>query len=204
MFLRSSKVGGKVYWRVVESFREGGKPKHRTVYNLGPCESREEANARWEAIEMDELRSRAQAKAEPTPDDLRSAAAAFGAFGGKPAGDDPFDIGDWLKARYADFEAGVDRRDGLDDTIKAHWDAIDDFAGRPRRSEQRQRTARPRGKVTHDWHVVLGVDRSASMEAIRSAYRRKAVELHPDRGGSAEAMAALNAAYDSAKTVRGA
>lgn len=39
-----------------------------------------------------------------------------------------------------------------------------------------------------DYYAVLGVDPGADAEAIKRAYRRKALELHPDRnGGSREA-----------------
>lgn len=46
------------------------------------------------------------------------------------------------------------------------------------------------------WHVVLGVRPNATADEIRDAYRRKAMEKHPDTGGSHAAMAELNAARD--------
>lgn len=42
---------------------------------------------------------------------------------------------------------------------------------------------------------VLGVDAGASAEDVHRAYRRRARELHPDAGGTAEAFAELRAAY---------
>lgn len=51
-----------------------------------------------------------------------------------------------------------------------------------------------------DWRDVLGVGAAPSAEDVEAAYRAKARRLHPDQpGGSAEAMAALNAARDAAR-----
>ncbi len=48
------------------------------------------------------------------------------------------------------------------------------------------------------WREVLGVSGDASRETIIEAYREKAKTLHPDTGGSHEAMAQLNAARAAA------
>lgn len=53
------------------------------------------------------------------------------------------------------------------------------------------------------WWQVLGVDQSASADEIESAWRTKARDAHPDRGGSNAAMARLNAARDQGRTARG-
>jgi len=44
----------------------------------------------------------------------------------------------------------------------------------------------------------LGLDARASVEQVKGAYRRRALELHPDRGGDAAAFRALHAAYEEA------
>src|SRR5262245_10860829 len=48
-----------------------------------------------------------------------------------------------------------------------------------------------------DYYKVLGVTEDASAEDIVHGYRNRARELHPDRGGSEEAMKLLNQAYDT-------
>lgn len=46
------------------------------------------------------------------------------------------------------------------------------------------------------WFEVLGVSSRASREQIKEAYRRKAFETHPDRGGSTEKFNAVQTAYE--------
>ena len=59
--------------------------------------------------------------------------------------------------------------------------------------------------VTKRWYGgrspydVLGVKMGASEDEIKKAYRKKAMETHPDRGGDAEKFKEINAAYDALK-----
>lgn len=46
-----------------------------------------------------------------------------------------------------------------------------------------------------DPFVVLGVSRGATPEEVKQAYRRRALETHPDRGGSKERFEEVAAAY---------
>jgi DnaJ-domain-containing protein 1 len=46
------------------------------------------------------------------------------------------------------------------------------------------------------WFQVLKVPATATREQINDAYRRLAMEHHPDRGGSADQMARINQARD--------
>ena len=49
-----------------------------------------------------------------------------------------------------------------------------------------------------DPYELLGVEPTASLAQLTSARRRRALVLHPDHGGDAAAMQALNGAYDEA------
>jgi curved DNA-binding protein CbpA len=49
---------------------------------------------------------------------------------------------------------------------------------------------------TTDLYETLGVPRDATAAQVRNAYRRLASELHPDRGGDADAFRAVQEAYD--------
>ena len=56
--------------------------------------------------------------------------------------------------------------------------------------------ALPAPSAARKWHEILGVPPQASMDEINAAYRRLASSTHPDKGGSADAMANLNKARD--------
>ena len=56
-------------------------------------------------------------------------------------------------------------------------------------SEERARPVDP--------YALLGVDAKASLEELKVAFRKKALEHHPDHGGEPERFMALKRAYDT-------
>lgn len=54
-----------------------------------------------------------------------------------------------------------------------------------------------------DPYKILGVEQTATRDDIDKAYKKRAREVHPDRGGSTEDMIKVNAAYESIKQFRG-
>ena len=57
--------------------------------------------------------------------------------------------------------------------------------------------ARAVSNATSIWQT-LGLDSGATVAEIKRAYRARALQTHPDRGGSAEGFRALQTAYESA------
>lgn len=55
----------------------------------------------------------------------------------------------------------------------------------------------------HNPYRALGLDPSAPDEVVRLVYRHLARGCHPDHGGSPEAMARLNRAYEEIARMRG-
>ena len=46
-----------------------------------------------------------------------------------------------------------------------------------------------------DYYKILGVDRNATPDEIKKAYRKMAAKHHPDRGGSTEEFQKIEEAY---------
>ena len=48
-----------------------------------------------------------------------------------------------------------------------------------------------------NFYEILGVTESATQDEIKKAYRKLAVEHHPDKGGNEETFKKISQAYDT-------
>lgn len=55
-----------------------------------------------------------------------------------------------------------------------------------------------------EWREVLGAESAVTIDDVRSAYRAAALKHHPDHGGSTDAMAEVNEAWEKAQREMGA
>lgn len=75
--------------------------------------------------------------------------------------------------------------------VRAGLPAFPSRAARPATAASQER-ARP-----VDPYALLGVDATASLDDLKVAFRKKALEHHPDHGGEPELFMAVKRAYDA-------
>ncbi|MBI4953670.1 MAG: J domain-containing protein, partial [Myxococcales bacterium] len=66
-------------------------------------------------------------------------------------------------------------------------------------AEARAGGARPVAAAPESAWPILGVARDATAEELKRAFRKRALETHPDRGGDAAAFRRVQAAYERAR-----
>lgn len=173
MLLMAEEQDDRIIWVVVELHRPKGRIRSRIVQHLGEFRNRDEAEAAFLArIQVDpRLREIVDRWASHSADVLsdRKARARFLLYGALTGG------------------------------IAAEADEI--LRDREREAERARARARASSWSSsgpRDAFSLLGLSTFASIDEIKSAYRRKAVEHHPDRGGDHILMVKLNAAYEEA------
>lgn len=70
----------------------------------------------------------------------------------------------------------------------------DSVGGSPRAQPDEPESGRPLRSL---WNV-LGIERTATLAEIKTAYKKRALETHPDRGGTSEAFREVSRAYELA------
>ena len=48
-----------------------------------------------------------------------------------------------------------------------------------------------------DYYKTLGVNRNASQDEIKKAFKKQAMKHHPDKGGDANTFQQINEAYET-------
>jgi hypothetical protein len=84
--------------------------------------------------------------------------------------------------------------DSADDELRKAQQRMDDRA-----REHRERHAPPRRGSTSNAFATLYLAENAPKQVVTAAFRALAAVHHPDKGGDAETMARINAAYDELK-----
>jgi hypothetical protein len=173
MLLMAENQDERVIWVVVELHRPKQRVRSRIVLHLGEYTNRDEAEVAFrERLAINpSLRVYAERWAANAADVLadRKARARFLMFGVTTGG-------------IAEFADDILRRREQEE---AH--------ARARARRALWSTSSPLTAFT-----VLGISGIATIDEIKAAYRRKAIQLHPDRGGDHWLMIKLNAAYEQA------
>ncbi|CAG7852732.1 SubName: Full=Related to interferon-induced double-stranded RNA-activated protein kinase inhibitor {ECO:0000313/EMBL:CCA75835.1} [Serendipita indica DSM 11827] len=79
----------------------------------------------------------------------------------------------------------------FDRAFNASGKSSHDIHGRLQRAQRLLKQAKKK-----DYYKVLGVGRDADPKTIKKAYRKAAMNAHPDKGGNEAKMAAVNEAYE--------
>jgi hypothetical protein len=59
--------------------------------------------------------------------------------------------------------------------------------------------ALPSSDDNKPWWEILGVNKTSAAETIKNAYRKKAMECHPDKGGTPEKFQRIQRAYEESQ-----
>jgi hypothetical protein len=214
MFVRSKVVKGRTYYQVVESYRSGGKVRHRTLASLGTCPTVEEAyheallhfrsgtesrDGKWvigpwneasydRVVQLDRLRERPhgyKTRQEIEADTERRRRAAEG-----------------RRAREEELkrllEAETERRRLEAEDRRAQEERVERQKEQARLLEEslRRLLAEREARSPESAYAVLGLTPPVTAAQVKAAYRSKSLECHPDHGGSAADMARVNDAYE--------
>ncbi|MEW4566797.1 J domain-containing protein [Tautonia sp. JC769] len=173
MLLMAVEQDDRIIWVVVEQHRPKRRIRSRIVLHLGQYRGRDEAEAAF----LDRLQT------NPT---LRAVAERWAA--------NAEDVLTDRKARARFLLHGV----GTGGIAPFADDLLLRREERERQARERARAASWPSGIPSVAFATLGLPTAASLAEIKAAYRRRALLLHPDRGGDPAAMVALNAAYEDA------
>jgi hypothetical protein len=179
MFVRKKVVKGRTYYQVVESYRQGGRIRHRTLASLGTHPTIEEACR--EAMGEYFARKRRRRECEEIWDRVQLLDGLLRQAQGDAYREDPQLRAEKRRRWRAADAAGAARRQARQEARKR---AAEAFA---------EEMARRADRFYQD---LLAFDLMPSEKQIRDAYRRKARQCHPDKGGSDDEMVENTAIRD--------
>jgi len=78
--------------------------------------------------------------------------------------------------------------------FKIYYNSIEEFGGGF--PGGKRESGPPKEVENKKYYEILEVDKKASPDEIKKAYRKKAIKLHPDKGGSQEKFQELQHAYE--------
>lgn len=121
---------------------------------------------------------------------------------GQPEPADP-GVAIYFELKGSNIAWGCDRWDRVVDNIAALAKSVEAKRGLTRWGavtvEQEFRGYQALPPAPDDWWLILGIPRTATLDQVEAAFRSKALSAHPDKGGSVDEMARLNAARDRAR-----
>ncbi len=184
MFVRSKKVKGRIYYQAVKTYRKDGRILQRVVMHLGQHSTLEAAyqDARKRYFALRKGRRRKPHTDEEAKLWERLEQLSLMVPWKIPWADESFrwerDYRPWeCEERKREQERQKAREEERSQRFWEYWIT--------RKSEEQLRL-----------HATLGLRPPASPEQIKAAYRSMAKQCHPDHGGSNEAMAKVNEAYE--------
>jgi hypothetical protein len=172
MLLMAENQDERIIWVVVELHRPKQRIRSRIVLHLGEYKDRDDAEAAFaeRLTATPSLREYAERWAVNARDVLsdRKAKARFLLYG--------------VVTGIAEYADDILRRRDRDEE----------------QARARARAALWSANSTLTAFTTLGLTSNATIDEIKVAYRRRAIQLHPDRGGEHSAMVRLNTAYEEA------
>jgi hypothetical protein len=125
----------------------------------------------------------------------------FGKHRGKKFAKLPTDYLLWLRDSHSGL--GAELRQTVEQELSRRPDVPDGDAPPPPKAKPREEEDEPKEADATPDYVPLSSQGQTLTSNVRMIYRNLAMKYHPDRGGTAEAMEALNELHDQVQDLIG-